>query len=120
MRWQPDRPASACSVSRLKGRGRVDARWAASGPGRPCAADAAGGSHGWDGCRQSRERRKGVEQLLTISITWGKSDPTKATIPFQLARGAKQAGIEVRIVLAGDSTDLIRSGVAWTVRGPGC
>ncbi len=47
---------------------------------------------------------------LTISTTWGTSDPTKATIPFHLARGAKQAGIAVRVVVAGDSTELIRSG----------
>jgi predicted peroxiredoxin len=60
-----------------------------------------------------------MEQVLTISTTWGPSDPTKATIPFHLARGAKQTGLEVRIVLAGDSTDLIRSGVATTVRGKG-
>ena len=55
-----------------------------------------------------------MEQVLTISTTWGTNDPTKATIPFHLARGAKQTGIDVRIVLAGDSTDLIRSGVAGT------
>jgi uncharacterized protein involved in oxidation of intracellular sulfur len=60
-----------------------------------------------------------MEQLLTISTTWGTNDPTKATIPFHLARGAKQTGVDVRIVLAGDSTDLIRSGVAGTVRGKG-
>src|SRR5439155_1168776 len=53
-----------------------------------------------------------MEAVLTISTTWGTTDPTKATIPFHLARGAKQAGIEVRMVLAGDSTDLIRTGVA--------
>ncbi len=56
---------------------------------------------------------------LTISTTWGTSDATKATIPFHLARGAKQAGVDVRIVLAGDSTDLIRSGVADGVHGKG-
>jgi len=56
---------------------------------------------------------------LTISTTWGTSDPTKATIPFHLARGAKQAGVAVRVVLAGDSTDLIRSGIADTVQGKG-
>lgn len=56
---------------------------------------------------------------LTISTTWGTNDATKATIPFHLARGAKQGGIDVRIVLAGDSTDLIRQGVAETVRGKG-
>lgn len=60
-----------------------------------------------------------MENALTISTTWGTSDPTKATIPFHLARGSKQAGIDVRIVLAGDSTDLIRSGVADEVRGKG-
>jgi uncharacterized protein involved in oxidation of intracellular sulfur len=60
-----------------------------------------------------------MDQVLTISTTWGTNDPTKATIPFHLARGAKQTGLEVRIVLAGDSTDLIRSGVADTVRGKG-
>ncbi|HYM49222.1 MAG TPA: DsrE family protein [Candidatus Limnocylindrales bacterium] len=57
--------------------------------------------------------------ILTISTTWGTTDATKATIPFHLARGAKQTGVDVRIVLAGDSTDLIRSGVAETVRGKG-
>ena len=60
-----------------------------------------------------------MEAVLTISTTWGPNDPTKATIPFHLARGAKQAGIEVRMVLAGDSTDLIRTGVAGTVHGKG-
>ncbi len=60
-----------------------------------------------------------MEQVLTISTTWGTNDPTKATIPFHLARGAKQSGVDVRIVLVGDSTDLIRSGVADTVRGKG-
>ncbi len=60
-----------------------------------------------------------MEQALTISTTWGTNDATKATIPFHLARGAKQSGVDVRIVLAGDSTDLIRSGIAATVRGKG-
>jgi predicted peroxiredoxin len=60
-----------------------------------------------------------MDGILTISTTWGVNDATKATIPFHLARGAKQSGVDVRIVLAGDSTDLIRSGVADTVRGKG-
>ena len=60
-----------------------------------------------------------MEQALTISTTWGTNDATKATIPFHLARGAKQSGVDVRMVLAGDSTDLIRSGIAATVRGKG-
>jgi predicted peroxiredoxin len=60
-----------------------------------------------------------MDGTLTISTTWGSSDATKATIPFHLARGAKQAGVEVRIVLAGDATELIGLGVADTVRGKG-
>ena len=60
-----------------------------------------------------------MKQVLTISTTWGTNDPTKATIPFHLARGAKQTGIDVRIVLAGDSTELLRTAVAETVRGKG-
>jgi predicted peroxiredoxin len=60
-----------------------------------------------------------MDQVLTISTTCGPEDPTRATIPFHLARGAQQTGVTVRIVLAGDSTDLIRPGVAETVRGKG-
>jgi len=60
-----------------------------------------------------------MEEVLTISTTWGTNDPTKATIPFHLARGAKQAGVDVRVILAGDSTDLIRSGIAGTIHGKG-
>ena len=60
-----------------------------------------------------------MDDILTISTTWGTNDATKATIPFHLARGARQAGVTVRFVLAGDSTDLIRSGVAESVRGKG-
>jgi len=60
-----------------------------------------------------------MDQVLTISTTVGTSDPTRATIPFHLARGAKQAGTQVRIVLAGDSADLIRTGVAQGVQGKG-
>ena len=60
-----------------------------------------------------------MDQLLTISTTSGPEDPTRATIPFHLARGAQQTGVKVRIVLAGDSTDLIKPGVAETVRGKG-
>jgi len=60
-----------------------------------------------------------MEGPLTISTTCGPTDATRATIPFHLARGAKQTGVDVRIVLAGDSADLVRSGVADAVRGKG-
>ncbi len=58
-------------------------------------------------------------EVLTISTTWGLNDATKATIPFHLARGAQQTGVEVRIVLAGDSTELLKTGVADSVQGKG-
>ena len=60
-----------------------------------------------------------MDNTLNISTTWGTSDATKATIPFHLARGAHQASIDVRIVLVGDSTELIRAGVADGVKGNG-
>lgn len=60
-----------------------------------------------------------AERYLNISTTWGPSDATKATIPFHLARGAWQSSIDVRMVLAGDSTELIRAGVADGVNGMG-
>ena len=60
-----------------------------------------------------------MADVLTISTTSGPEDPTRATIPFHLARGAQQTGVNVRIVLAGDSIDLIKPGVADTVRGKG-
>ncbi|MDQ6709900.1 MAG: DsrE family protein [Candidatus Dormibacteraeota bacterium] len=60
-----------------------------------------------------------MDQVLTISTTWGLNDATKATIPFHLARGAQQTGVQVRIVLAGDSTELIKAGVADGVQGKG-
>jgi predicted peroxiredoxin len=60
-----------------------------------------------------------MEQVLTISTTSGPEDATRATIPFHLARGAQQTGVKVRIVLAGDSTELVKTGVAETVRGKG-
>ncbi len=60
-----------------------------------------------------------MDQVLTISTTWGLNDATKATIPFHLARGAQQTGVQVRIVLAGDSTELLKTGVADSVQGKG-
>ena len=60
-----------------------------------------------------------MDEVLTIWTNWGLNDATKATIPFHLARGAQQTGVQVRIVLAGDSTDLIKPGVAETVKGKG-
>lgn len=47
--------------------------------------------------------------------THGVEDPTRASIPFHLSKGAKEIGHEVAIVLAGDAPvifkDAIRDGL---------
>src|SRR5260370_16947887 len=49
-----------------------------------------------------------MEQVLTISTTWGTNEPTKATIPIHLARGAKNTAADARSVPSGDSAHLLR------------
>ena len=57
---------------------------------------------------------------LAIVGSAGSSDPTRASIPFHLAvNGARPAGVEVSVILAGDATELLRPGLAGTVRGVG-
>jgi predicted peroxiredoxin len=45
---------------------------------------------------------------LLISATYGYDNSTRATMPFFLARGAKESGIDVGIVLALDATVLVK------------
>jgi predicted peroxiredoxin len=57
---------------------------------------------------------------LAIVGSAGVSDPTRASIPFHIAvNGAHAGGTEVLIILAGDATELLRPGVAETVKGVG-
>ncbi|HEX6547829.1 MAG TPA: hypothetical protein VF134_03725 [Candidatus Dormibacteraeota bacterium] len=57
---------------------------------------------------------------LVISAASGPGDPTRASIPFHIAaNGALAAGVEVSVVLAGDASELIKPGVAESVRGVG-
>ncbi|MBM3218526.1 MAG: hypothetical protein FJZ38_07540 [Candidatus Rokubacteria bacterium] len=48
---------------------------------------------------------------LLISATHGHDNASRATMPFFLAKGAKEAGIDVGIVLALDATVLAKADV---------
>jgi predicted peroxiredoxin len=45
---------------------------------------------------------------LLITATYGYDNSTRAAMPFFLAKGAKESGIEVGIVLTLDATVLVR------------
>jgi predicted peroxiredoxin len=45
---------------------------------------------------------------LLITATYGYDNSTRATMPFYVARGAKESGIDVGIVLALDATVLVK------------
>ena len=52
--------------------------------------------------------------------TAGSSDPTRASIPWHLAvNGSLEVGHEVGLVLAGDATELLRTGMRDTLEGVG-
>lgn len=46
---------------------------------------------------------------LFIYATAGADDPTRAGLPFFIAGGAKEAGHDVEIALAGDATVLVKN-----------
>lgn len=61
----------------------------------------------------------GVSGLLIVAAS-GPTDPTRASIPFHIAvNGAKPAGTEVAIALAGDATELIKPDIIANVLGQG-
>ncbi len=51
--------------------------------------------------------------------THGTEDPTRATIPFHLGKGALEAGHEVAIVLAGDAPVILKDAVRDGLVGVG-
>ena len=57
--------------------------------------------------------------LLIVAAT-GPTDPTRASVPFHIAvNGARPAGTEVGIALAGDAAELIKPDVIANVVGLG-
>lgn len=59
-----------------------------------------------------------MTRLLLIG-TAGVEDPTRATMPFHLARAARESGIDVAVVLAGDASLLVKAGVRENIHGVG-
>lgn len=59
-----------------------------------------------------------MAKLLYVG-THGTDDPTRATFPFLMAKGAIEAGHEPGIILMGDATLLIKDSIAAQVQGIG-
>jgi predicted peroxiredoxin len=59
--------------------------------------------------------------MQTLYLTTaGSSDPTRASIPLHLAvNGSLEVGHEVRLVLVGDATELLRAAVRDSLEGVG-
>jgi predicted peroxiredoxin len=56
---------------------------------------------------------------VLIDASHGPEDPTKAVLPFFVARNALELGHEVTLFLLGDATGLLRDSVIETVVGVG-
>ena len=59
-----------------------------------------------------------MAKLLYIG-THGTDDPTNATFPFLMAKGAIDAGHETGIILQGEAATLIKDSIAAQVHGVG-
>jgi uncharacterized protein involved in oxidation of intracellular sulfur len=56
---------------------------------------------------------------LLITGTHGSDDPTRASIPFHIAKGASEAGYEVGVVLANDAPLILKDTVRESLLGVG-
>ena len=59
-----------------------------------------------------------AEKLFYVG-TCATNDPTKATLPFVVALGARTAEIDVEIGLLGEAVYLMKDEIAQTVHGVG-
>ncbi|MBI4457107.1 MAG: hypothetical protein HY644_14590 [Acidobacteria bacterium] len=59
-----------------------------------------------------------MPQLLIIG-TQGAENPTKGSLPFFLAKAAKESGRDVAVVLAADSSLLVNATMRENVKGVG-
>lgn len=59
-----------------------------------------------------------MAKLLYIG-TAGTDDPTRATFPFLMAKGAIEAGHQTGIILQGEAAPLIKDSLAAQVHGIG-
>ena len=56
---------------------------------------------------------------LFISGTHGPEDPTRATFPFHIAKGARESGYDVGIVLANDAPLIMKDSIRDAIQGVG-
>jgi uncharacterized protein len=56
---------------------------------------------------------------LLITGTHGAEDPTRASMPFHIAKGAKEAGFDVDLVLANDAPLVLKDAVRDSLQGVG-
>jgi predicted peroxiredoxin len=57
---------------------------------------------------------------LLIVASSGSTDPTRASVPFHIAvNGARPAGVEVAVALAGDAAELLKPDIISNVYGQG-
>jgi predicted peroxiredoxin len=56
---------------------------------------------------------------LLISGTYGPEDPARASLPFHMAKGAKEAGFDVGIALANNGPYVMQDGLRETIVGVG-
>src|SRR5438874_7903944 len=75
----------------------------------PLYNDACGGLAAAEGSRDSA--KEAAMAKLLITGTHGTDDPTRASMPFHLAKGAKEAGCDVEINLAIDAPLIMKDGV---------
>ena len=59
-----------------------------------------------------------MARLLFVG-TNGTNDPTRATFPFLLAKGAIEAGHETGIILQGEAALLVKDSIAAHIQGIG-
>lgn len=59
-----------------------------------------------------------MSRLLYVG-THGTDDPTRATFPFLMAKGAIDSGHEAGIILQGDAAVLIKDDIAAHIQGYG-
>lgn len=59
-----------------------------------------------------------MARLLYVG-THGTDDPTRATFPFLMAKGAIEAGHEAGIILMGDAALLIKDSITAQIQGYG-
>jgi predicted peroxiredoxin len=56
---------------------------------------------------------------LLLTGTHGTDDPTRASMPFHIGKGAKEAGYDVEIVLAVDAPVILKDAIRESMFGVG-